>query len=281
MEGGTGRSTGATSADTPSTPRMLKVLLPTTLPTAMSRWPRSAAVTDAATSGQRGAGGDDGQADHHFADAEVAREHDGRIDQQVRAEHQQTEPDDDQRDLRRQLRIPAGAFGAEARRIRPASPWSGGGSADEEGRVGDSKPNSSAPSPKDALPSSASANSSSDTPIMIGTSWRISCGVDQQRRDHRRQPRMNSTLKMLLPTTLAGHVGLAGPGRLHRHGEFRRTGAEGDDGQADDQRRNAEGQRKFRGAAHQETRSLLVAQRLDGSRAGGLLRRIEAEEDAH
>jgi hypothetical protein len=38
-----------------STARMLKMLLPTTLPTAMSRSPLSAATTEVATSGQRGA----------------------------------------------------------------------------------------------------------------------------------------------------------------------------------------------------------------------------------
>jgi hypothetical protein len=37
--------------DSPSTPRRLKVLLPTTLPTAMSRSPRTAAMTEVATSG--------------------------------------------------------------------------------------------------------------------------------------------------------------------------------------------------------------------------------------
>ena len=49
---------------------MLKVLLPTTLPTAMSRSPLSAAMIEVATSGMRGAGGDDGQADDQVADAQ-------------------------------------------------------------------------------------------------------------------------------------------------------------------------------------------------------------------
>ena len=39
------------SPDSPRQPRMLKVLLPITLPTAMSRSPRTAAVTEVATSG--------------------------------------------------------------------------------------------------------------------------------------------------------------------------------------------------------------------------------------
>ena len=42
---------GATTEASPSTLRMLKILLPTTFPTAMSRSPRKAATTEVATSG--------------------------------------------------------------------------------------------------------------------------------------------------------------------------------------------------------------------------------------
>ena len=47
-----GTSIGATSAVVPRMPRMLKMLLPTMLPTAMSRWPLIAAMTLVATSGR-------------------------------------------------------------------------------------------------------------------------------------------------------------------------------------------------------------------------------------
>jgi hypothetical protein len=40
---------GDDNAENPSTHRMLKMLLPTALPTAMSRWPLTAAAIDAAT----------------------------------------------------------------------------------------------------------------------------------------------------------------------------------------------------------------------------------------
>src|SRR5690606_22197769 len=43
---------GDTRPETPSTQRILKILLPTTLPTAMSRWPRIVAITDVITSGK-------------------------------------------------------------------------------------------------------------------------------------------------------------------------------------------------------------------------------------
>ncbi len=42
---------GAISPQRPSTARILKILLPTTLPTAISRSPRTAATTEVATSG--------------------------------------------------------------------------------------------------------------------------------------------------------------------------------------------------------------------------------------
>jgi hypothetical protein len=60
---------------------------------------------------------------------------------------------------------------------------------------------------------------------------------------------------MLLPTTLPSAMSVLPPRRLHRHGQFRRAGAEGDDGEADHQRRDAEGQRQFRGAAHEKLRA--------------------------
>ena len=50
-EGATASACGATSPERPSTPRMLNVLLPITLPTAISRSPRIVAMTEAATSG--------------------------------------------------------------------------------------------------------------------------------------------------------------------------------------------------------------------------------------
>ncbi len=42
---------GVTRAETPSTPRMLMMLLPTTLPRAMLPWPRRTAPRDTASSG--------------------------------------------------------------------------------------------------------------------------------------------------------------------------------------------------------------------------------------
>ena len=51
-------------------------------------------------------------------------------------------------------------------------------------------------------PSSASAQSSSEAPIITGTSWRMSCALTTSGATSAETPRMNSTLKMLLPTTL-------------------------------------------------------------------------------
>jgi ribosomal protein L44E len=64
---------------------------------------------------------------------------------------------------------------------------------------------------------------------------------------------MNSTLKMLLPTTLPSAMPTwPPPCRTHRDGEFRRAGAEGHDRQAKYQRRNAKRQSKLRGATNQD-----------------------------
>ena len=64
---------------------MLNVLLPMTLPTAMSRSPRTAAMIDAAISGMDVPDGDDREPDDEVADAEGARE-------RHRGVHQPVEP---------------------------------------------------------------------------------------------------------------------------------------------------------------------------------------------
>ena len=51
-------------------------------------------------------------------------------------------------------------------------------------------------------PSSASRAISTDTPIMMGTSWQMSWRLTTSGTMRALMPRMNSTLKMLLPTTL-------------------------------------------------------------------------------
>ena len=58
------------------------------------------------------------------------------------------------------------------------------------------------PSKNDSRPSNPSASSSRLAPIMIGTSWRISWMLTTSGAISALMPRMNSTLKMLLPTTL-------------------------------------------------------------------------------
>jgi hypothetical protein len=62
--------------------------------------------------------------------------------------------------------------------------------------------NSSAPSSRPIRPSSARAPNSSEMPIRIGTSRRISCVETTSGASSAQAPRMNSTLKMLEPTTL-------------------------------------------------------------------------------
>jgi len=51
-------------------------------------------------------------------------------------------------------------------------------------------------------PSAASAQRSSEAPIITGTSWRISWALTTSGAINAEAPRMNNTLKMLLPTTL-------------------------------------------------------------------------------
>jgi hypothetical protein len=81
---------------------------------------------------------------------------------------------------------------------------------------------------------------------MIGTSWRISWILTTSGAIRALSPRMNSTLKMLLPTTLP----MARSVLAVEHGadtdrQLRRAGAEGHDGQSDDQRADAEGKRQL------------------------------------
>ncbi len=62
--------------------------------------------------------------------------------------------------------------------------------------------NNNIPSQRPMPPSAASAQTSSDTAIMTGTSWRMSCWLTISGVISAEAPSMNSTLKMLLPTTL-------------------------------------------------------------------------------
>ena len=62
---------------------MLKMFEPTTLPTAMSGWRRSAAATEVASSGHARPGGDDGQPDHGLAHVQRARDRGRGGDEEV------------------------------------------------------------------------------------------------------------------------------------------------------------------------------------------------------
>ena len=126
--------------------------------------------------GQRGAGGDDGQADDQFANAEIFGKGHGRVHQPIRAQDQQGETGQDQQSLHAPVRIPAlrpaferlVIFGPDGGRLAPAL-------ANDDDRIADDQAASSRPSQRLMPPSAAIAQSSSDTPIITGTSWRMSC----------------------------------------------------------------------------------------------------------
>jgi hypothetical protein len=89
---------------------MLKVLLPTTLPTAMSRSPLTAAITEVATSGIEVPAATmvrpitTSLTPSALANTTAAAP-------ALRAQHQQRQPDHDQHQLHRQPAVPAAGFG--------------------------------------------------------------------------------------------------------------------------------------------------------------------------
>ena len=67
------------------------MLLPTTLPNAMSTWPDQALWTETAISGRAGAEGHDGEPDHQGRDAEAERQLAGAAHEQLGSADQGSE----------------------------------------------------------------------------------------------------------------------------------------------------------------------------------------------
>ena len=133
-------------------------------------------------------------------------------------------------------------------RTRRVSPASGGATA----RSGTpcrrpAAPSSIAHSGRPMRPSSANMTSSSDAPIMIGTSWRMSCALTTSGVISARQAEDEQHVEDVAADDVAHrHVGAAVERRSDRDGHLRRTGSHRDDGQPDHQRRDAERKRQAR-----------------------------------
>ncbi len=87
---------------------------------------------------------------------------------------------------------------------------------------------------------------------MSGTSKRMSWMEMTSGVIKAETPRMNRTLKMLLPTTLPMERSACPPLRLKTHGKFRRTGPKGHDGQSNHQRRHTRRGGDRHGPPHQQ-----------------------------
>jgi hypothetical protein len=194
----------ASRLDTPSTPRMLKVLLPMTLPTAMSRSPRSVAMSEVATSGREvPAATMVRPITISLRPRTLAKAHRG-ITSQLAPSTSSTSPPAISSQLHAPVTVPRRHSAAGERRLRVfvlRRPALAAALPDQEHRVGDQQAEQQRPVRGSMPPSSASEEQ------QRGAEHDRHFLADQLRRDHqrcdqRRQPRMKSTLKMLLPTTL-------------------------------------------------------------------------------
>ena len=219
-DGATASGSGATTARRPSTPRMLKVLLPTTLPTAMSRSPRIVAMTDVATSGSEVPAATMVSPIDEFGDAErPARTRPPPSTSQARAEHQQREAGErPAAPGSAQCRVPAGAGAPNSSaysafvRLRLAPRLH-----DQERRVGDDQREQqraveAADAAVEASAPEQQRGADHDRHLLPDE-----LRVDDQRRDQRRHAEDEQHVEDVAADDVAdGDVGLAGQRRAAR-----------------------------------------------------------------
>ena len=250
---GTPNPSGATTAVKPKTIRMLKMLLPTALPPAISRWPRTAANDRGRQLGKGGADRDDGESDNQLADAQGGGDRHGPIHQPTSAKKQQRHAGHHEDHL--SSKSPESAAGCLLilSELIVAIDFYAAAIPERNATYPTSPDASTTPSNLPISPSSPNSNTNPETPIMIGTSTRTNRRETASGITSAAAPRITRILTILLPTTFPiARPGLPGERRLDAHRQLRGAGAECDDGQADDQGRDAYGRRQLGRASDQQ-----------------------------
>ncbi len=188
---------------------------------------------------QRRAGGHNRQADHQLADTEAGGDGHGGIDQPLRTEHEQPQPNDDEADVQQRPR-PARrlaecllVLAPHVGRLPPAQP-------NQEHGVGDHRDAQQQP----VQASDPAVEGEYEHQHRRGNHHRdvepYQLLRDHQRHDQCRDAENEQHVEDAAADDVADrHVGLPGVRRPDCHGQFRGTGAERHDRQADHQRRDA------------------------------------------
>ena len=237
---------------------MLKMLLPMTLPTAMSRSPLQRRGDRGRDLGQRGAGGDDGQADHEVAHAQSPwRRRPPAVTSQSEPSTSAASPATMSTSCTgRRLSQAPGVLDGSSSASAPAatSRPRARDCTTRKHRVGQQqREQQRAVEHADAAVlhqhQQQQRGADHDRHLLADRAARVTTSGTMSAL----RPRMKSTLKMLLPTTLPIAMSVWPlEHRTDRDRHLGRAGAEGDHGQADHERRDAEGQREPGGAAHQQ-----------------------------
>ncbi len=197
----TGRPAPEAMPAAPSTARMLNTLLPTTLPTAMSRWPRMAATIEVAISGIE------------VPTATTVRPITRSLTPKARANAtaESTSQSAPTTSITRPPTIRPTCTAQWRSQVEVGISVSNSSCTAFEARrdcttrktvYAITRPNSAIDSSRPMLPSSAITTRSAEAPIMIGISWRMICSSTSSGVISAEMPRISSTLAMLLPTTL-------------------------------------------------------------------------------